>query len=168
CTPDFNSPGSLLVALRGEGCWTIPLQGEQKIRRLQVSDRREPRSARVLRSFEAAHTNVNQTDRFAEILEIGVPAIRMDSQAKYALLAAGEGELMLRLLSAENPHYREKIWDQAAGSLILEEAGGKTTDMDGNSLDFSTGRTLDNNRGVLASNGHMHDAALKTLREIKV
>jgi 3'(2'), 5'-bisphosphate nucleotidase len=166
--PDFNGPGSLLLALRDEGCWTLPMEGEKTMRRLQVSDRRETRNARVVRSFEAAHTNVSQVDRFAEILEVGDPAIKMDSQAKYALLAAGEGELMLRLLSPERPHYREKIWDQAAGSLILQEAGGKITDMDGNSLDFSRGRTLENNRGVLASNGHLHDAALKALREIKV
>lgn len=168
CTPDFNGPGSLLLALRGEGCWTMPLEGKQTFRRLRVSGRREAHNARVLRSFEAAHTNVSQVDRFFEILEIGVPAVKMDSQAKYALLAAGEGELLLRLISPERPSYKEKIWDQAAGSLILQEAGGKITDLDGDSLDFSTGRTLDKNRGVLASNGHLHDIALQTLRKIKV
>ena len=168
CYPDFDGSGSLLLAVRGEGCWTMPIEGKQRARRLWVSGRREARNARVLRSFEASHTNVSQVDRFSEILETGVPAVRMDSQAKYALLAAGEGELLLRLISPERPGYKEKIWDQAAGSLILQEAGGKITDLDGNSLDFSTGRTLVKNRGVLASNGYLHDAALQTLREIKV
>jgi 3'(2'), 5'-bisphosphate nucleotidase len=61
------------------------------------------------------------------------------------------------------PDYQEKIWDQAAGSLICEEAGGKITDLDGTPLDFSQGRTLAKNRGVIASNGKLHQAALKAI-----
>jgi 3'(2'), 5'-bisphosphate nucleotidase len=90
----------------------------------------------------------------------------MDSQAKYAVLAAGQGDLMLRLLSASQPNYREKIWDQAAGSRVLEEAGGQITDLDGKPLDFTTGRSLRDNRGILASNHLLHTAALSALRQI--
>jgi 3'(2'), 5'-bisphosphate nucleotidase len=92
--------------------------------------------------------------------------VRMDSQAKYAVLAAGKGDLMLRLLSPAKPNYREKIWDQAAGSLVVEEAGGRITDLCGERLDFTVGRTLDNNRGILASNGHLHLAALEALKSL--
>jgi 3'(2'), 5'-bisphosphate nucleotidase len=70
------------------------------------------------------------------------------------------------LLSAKKPDYREKIWDQAAGSLIVEEAGGWVTDLDGKPLDFTAGRTLADNRGILATNGHLHPAALEALRAI--
>jgi 3'(2'), 5'-bisphosphate nucleotidase len=87
----------------------------------------------------------------------------LDSQAKYMLLAAGQGELYLRLLSPKQPDYREKIWDQAAGSLIIEEAGGQVTDLAGQPLDFIAGRTLANNRGILASNRLLHSAALAAL-----
>jgi 3'(2'), 5'-bisphosphate nucleotidase len=90
----------------------------------------------------------------------------MDSQAKYAVLAAGHGELYLRLLSPKQLDYREKIWDQAAGSLIVEEAGGRVTDLHGHPLDFSAGRELRNNRGILASNGLLHSIALKALKAI--
>jgi len=37
---------------------------------------------------------------------------------------------------AIKPDYREKIWDQAAGSLVLEEAGGRISDLDGPALEF--------------------------------
>ena len=84
----------------------------------------------------------------------------MDSQAKYAVLAAGDGDVLLRLISPSRPDYREKIWDQAAGSIVIEEAGGRITDLDGKPLDFSHGRTLAKNRGILATNGHLHDAVL--------
>ena len=90
----------------------------------------------------------------------------MDSQAKYAVLAAGEGDVLLRLLSASRPDYREKIWDQAAGSIVIKEAGGRITDLDGSALDFTHGRTLAKNRGILATNGHLHDAVLAGLRAI--
>ena len=36
---------------------------------------------------------------------------------------------------------------------MIEEAGGRITDLDGKPLDFSHGRTLAKNRGILATNG---------------
>jgi 3'(2'), 5'-bisphosphate nucleotidase len=67
------------------------------------------------------------------------------------------------LLSPQRPDYRERIWDQAAGSILVEEAGGRVTDLDGKSLDFSWGRTLAANRGVLATNGVAHEIVLAGL-----
>jgi 3'(2'), 5'-bisphosphate nucleotidase len=72
----------------------------------------------------------------------------------------------VRLISPRRPDYREKIWDQAAGSIVITEAGGRITDLDGQPLDFSQGRTLAANRGILATNGHLHDALLAGLRTI--
>jgi 3'(2'), 5'-bisphosphate nucleotidase len=81
----------------------------------------------------------------------------MDSQAKYGVMAAGNAEIYLRIPNPKTPGYREKIWDHAAGSLIVEEAGGVVTDILGNKLDFSAGKTLANNRGVFASVPSIHD-----------
>jgi 3'(2'), 5'-bisphosphate nucleotidase len=99
-------------------------------------------------------------------LGVTAPPVAMDSQAKYAVLATGEGDVLLRLISRSSPDYRERIWDQAAGSIIVEEAGGRITDLDGQPLDFSQGRTLAKNRGIVATNGHLHDALLDGLRSI--
>lgn len=49
-------------------------------------------------------------------------------------------------------------WDVAAGAVIIEEAGGKVTDMDGSKLDLMKPR-------LLASNGYVHDALLGVFRE---
>ena len=105
-------------------------------------------------------------DYLADELSTTAEPVRMDSQAKYMVLAAGKAELYLRFLSPRQPDYKEKIWDQAAGSLIVEEAGGKVSDLYGLPLDFTTGRTLRSNRGVLASNKILHQAALNALRAI--
>ncbi len=164
--PELGGPGSLLIAVRGQGTWSTSLENPGEFERLKVSARSDPAQARILRSVEAGHTNVIQIDTFAQALEVQAEPVRMDSQAKYAVLASGQGELILRLLSPSKPDYKEKIWDQAAGSLVLEEAGGKITDLHGNALDFTTGRKLLNNRGILASNGLVHAAALEALRDI--
>jgi HAL2 family 3'(2'),5'-bisphosphate nucleotidase len=164
--PDLSGPGSLVIAVRGEGSWTTSLASPGDFQQLQVSTQAEPVHARLLRSFEAGHTNVSQIDVFAKALGIQAAPVLMDSQVKYAVLAAGGGDLLLRLLSSSQPNYREKIWDQAAGSLVLEEAGGQITDLDGKPLDFTTGRSLRDNRGILASNHLLHAAALRALQQI--
>jgi 3'(2'), 5'-bisphosphate nucleotidase len=166
--PAPGGAGSLVAAAAGQGTWTKPLDGagSEDWRRLTVSKRSRVAEARILRSVEKAHTNVDEIGRLAESLGITTPPVPLDSQAKYAVLAAGAGDVLVRLLSPRRPDYREKIWDQAAGSIVISEAGGRITDLDGRPLDFSHGRTLAANRGVLATNGPLHDALLAGLRSI--
>jgi len=159
-------PGSLLVAMRGEGTWAAPLDGDSFIR-LHVSDVDSPSAARLLRSYESAHTNTGKIGALVDHLDVRADPVGLDSQAKYALLAAGRGDMLVRLLSSRQPDYKEKIWDQAAGAIIVEEAGGRISDLHGRTLDFTQGRTLAANRGVLASNGRLHAAALKGLEKIE-
>jgi 3'(2'), 5'-bisphosphate nucleotidase len=159
------SNGSLVVAGRGQGVWAAPLDGAD-FTRLQVSTVADPSQARLLRSYEGAHTNTGKIGELVHVLDVQAEPVGLDSQAKYALLAAGKGDMLVRLLSSRQPDYREKIWDQAAGALVVEEAGGRISDLHGASLDFTQGRTLARNRGVLASNGHLHEAALAALDSI--
>ena len=158
--------GTLLLGVRGRGSWRMDLWDRSDPVPLKVSEEDNPARARLLRSFEAGHTNLDQIDHFVGALGASAEQVRMDSQAKYALLASGAGEIYLRLLSPSQPEYRERIWDQAAGSLILEEAGGRISDLDGKKLDFSRGRLLEANRGVLATNARLHEIALGALRDI--
>jgi 3'(2'), 5'-bisphosphate nucleotidase len=165
---DQGGPGCLAAAVRGQGAWSTPLNARGTFTPLHVSHRTDPSEARLLRSFEADHTNTDQMDEIVRALQIQAPPVAMDSQAKYAVLAAGAGDLLVRLLSAKQPHYREKIWDHAAGSLIVEEAGGRITDLEGQPLDFTAGRTLARNRGMLASNGLLHAAALQVIQRVSL
>jgi myo-inositol-1(or 4)-monophosphatase len=50
-----------------------------------------------------------------------------------------------------------KAWDVAAGALIVEEAGGHVSNMEGSLLDLTAGR-------IVASNGRLHQAMLETIR----
>jgi 3'(2'), 5'-bisphosphate nucleotidase len=161
-----NGGGMLIAASRGHGTFAQPLTGGNNWQRLSVSSRSQTAAAKLLRSVEKAHTNTDELGQLHATLKIAQPAVAMDSQAKYAVLAAGAGDILVRLISPSRPDYREKIWDQAAGMIVVTEAGGRVTDLDGRPLDFSQGRTLAKNRGVLATNGHLHEAVLLGLREI--
>ncbi len=163
--PEIGGEGVVVVAIRGHGCWALSMEGKP-LGKLSVSTITDPGQARVLRSFESAHTDSGKLEQITEHLGTVHPPVLMDSQAKYALMAAGKGDLLFRLLSPAQPGYVEKIWDQAAGSIIVEEAGGRVTDLRGNPLDFTRGRGLTENIGVLASNRHLHDNALEIVRSI--
>ena len=163
-----TSVGVLAYARRNEGAWMLPLKADNEVSptRLHVSGISDISQARVLRSVESGHTNVSRMDILMERLGVQAPPVLMDSQAKYVVLAAGRGEMLFRLLSEKQPDYRECIWDQAAGSILVEEAGGKITDLNGKPLDFTHGRKLEENRGICATNGVLHAEAVKALAEI--
>lgn len=156
--------GITVIAARGQGTW-LSTDGID-FTPLRVSTCTNIAQARVMRSVEDSHTNGAQIDAINARLGISAEPVRMDSQAKYAVLAAGGGEMLYRLLNPGREDYKECIWDQAAGAIILEEAGGRITDLRGHTLDFSTGRKLVANTGVLASHGPFHDATLTAIAEV--
>jgi 3'(2'), 5'-bisphosphate nucleotidase len=163
--PEEGSEGKVLIAVQGEGAWAQSMEGGE-FKRVQVSDCAVTQDARVLRSFESEHTDVGKMEKLMQVLGIRAAPVLMDSSAKYALLAAGKGDIIFRLVTPFRPDYTEKIWDHAAGSLIVEEAGGHVTDLRGRKLDFGRGRLLEENIGVLASNGRLHEVALEALEQV--
>ncbi|MDO4583110.1 MAG: inositol monophosphatase family protein [Planctomycetia bacterium] len=163
--PNYTQGENLVHAVRGKGTWANDLWKPGEWKACHVSEHRDVQEATVLRSVESGHTNLSQMDILVRNLGVVREPVRMDSQAKYAVLASGKSDFLFRLISAKQPHYKEKIWDQAAGSIILEEAGGKVTDLDGKDLDFSHGETLEENRGICASNGILHNIALDAIIE---
>ena len=163
--PQVGGPGSVVIAVRHQGAWVTGME-IGSFTKLRVSDLSDPKQARVLRSFAAEHTDAAKMDRLTVALGIHNPPILMDSAAKYALLAADGGDLLFRLVPPQRPDYVESIWDQAAGSILVEEAGGRVSDLMGRTLDFSCGIKLTNNIGVLASNALLHEAALEALLSV--
>lgn len=153
--------GSLVFAVRNQGAFRESLTGGE-FAPLHVSSRREPHLARVLRSVEINHIGIEAFNELFRTLAVEAPPVLMDSQAKHAVIAAGQADLLIRLPATRV--FRDKIWDQAAGAIIIEEAGGRATDMRGNELDFGCGRTLARNEGMVGSNGHLHAAVIEALR----
>ena len=132
------------------------------VRTCTSADRDDPESGRrFCESVESGHSAHGDAASVAERLGITAAPLRMDSQAKYAVVARGEADIYLRLPT--RAEYREKIWDHAAGALIVAEAGGTVTDIHGRPLEFHHGRELAANRGVIVSNGRLHDRVLEAI-----
>jgi myo-inositol-1(or 4)-monophosphatase len=66
---------------------------------------------------------------------------------KFALVAAGKADATFTLVPKNE-------WDICAGALLVEEGGGKVTDLDGRPITFNHPKTL--LRGVVVSNGFLH------------
>ena len=151
--------GCLFVAERGEGTRMLSLDGQDS-ERIHISQA----THRFAESVESTHSDLDTHTRIAHQLGINVPPIRMDGQGKYGVLARGEASVYIRLPNPATPDYRECIWDHAAGMIVVEEAGGVVTDVDGRVLDFSQGRRMTTNRGILATNGERHSEVLECIR----
>ncbi|MFP6630334.1 MAG: 3'(2'),5'-bisphosphate nucleotidase [Myxococcota bacterium] len=158
--------GALFTAVRGEGARALPLwDAASDGPTVRVSSLTSTAEARFCESVESGHSDQDQSARIAAELGITQEPFRIDSQCKYAAIARGDASIYLRLPTRKD--YREKIWDHAAGKLVVEEAGGRVTDVEGNALDFSHGRTLDANRGVVATCGPIHDRVIEVVRKVR-
>jgi myo-inositol-1(or 4)-monophosphatase len=134
----------LFHAVRGEGAY---LNG----RRLAVSSNETLEESLLCTGFpyDIQSNRENNIDNFA-LLAMHARALRRDGAAALDLccVAAGwyDGYWELRL----------SPWDLAAGALIVEEAGGRVTNLAGGPFDCYQGQ-------VVASNGHVHEALVRLL-----
>jgi 3'(2'), 5'-bisphosphate nucleotidase len=152
--------GLLFWGGSGLGAFAEGLEGGLS-RPVMVSEVDAPGGVRVLGSVESAHGDPALLQAVIERAGLGGGWVRLDSQVKYGAVAAGMAEVYLRPRS--RPDYRDCIWDHAAGAAVVEAAGGRVSDLDGRPLDFSLGSRLEANRGVLATNGRVHDLVLEAL-----
>lgn len=156
--------GCVIYARRDSGgAWMQPLiHGDQMLEwpnsatRIWVSPIVDPALATVCEPVERANSNHSFTAGLAETVGLRTQPIRVHSMVKYAAIARGDAEIFMKFARAG---YKEKIWDHAAGVIIIEEAGGVVTDAGGRPLDFSRGVFLEGlDRGIIAcSNAVLHE-----------
>lgn len=158
--------GALFTAVKGDTATVASLfEAHSPATPIQVSQAKSARDALLCESVEPEHSNLEESARVAELLGIVKAPYRIDSQCKYAAVARNDASIYLRLPARES--YRENIWDHAAGKIIVEAAGGIVTDIHGKTLDFSCGRHLDNNKGVLATAAAIHGQVIEAIRQAR-
>lgn len=163
---DVPGGGTVFAAIKGQGTFQFPIDGNGHGDAVQVSATADTTEARFCESFVSAHSSHDDAASVAERLGITKDPVRIDSQAKYALVARGDADIYLRLPTGGG--YVEKIWDHAAGSLVVQEAGGTVTDIHGKPLAFRYGRTLAQNTGIIVTNGMVHAEVLDALHAVGV
>ena len=95
---------------------------------------------------ESTHSDVKAHRQIAQ--QVGLimePTIEIIGQAKHGVLARGEASVYIRTFCRTRRRRitASTIWDNAAGMIVVEEAGGMVTDVDGQALDFSQGERAD-------------------------
>ena len=138
----------LFVAERGGGAWLNDT-------RLAVSAATTLDTSLLVTGFpynirETGETNLPEYAIFA----VRARAVRRLGSAllDFAYVAAGRLDAYWEL--------RLSPWDVAAGSILVEEAGGRVTDLRGRPVDIDR-------PSIVASNGRIHDQVLAVLREVR-
>lgn len=169
---DIPDPhGCIYAAIKGDGVAEYPGdQPNEKAADIRRLDHDEGDPISVCASVEKAHSNVSDTDRILQHLAqhnhpTGEPT-RLDSQAKYAVTARGQADAYLRLPTKKG--YIERIWDHAAGSLVATEAGCFVTDIHGNALDFSHGKGLERNKGIICAPPRVHGLVIGAIEALGI
>jgi myo-inositol-1(or 4)-monophosphatase len=121
-------------------------------REITVSETSEPIDALFVTGFPYFFEQ-ELVDLFAAFLQRGRAVRRLGSAAlDLCYVAAG------RFDGFWERHL--KPWDVAAGALIVEEAGGRMTGIDGSGFDPAAGH-------LVASNGRVHQAMLDVVRQFR-
>lgn len=151
----LDASGTLFYTQGGKA-WAEPLAGGE-VRELRVSEREEPKTLRIVESYEQGERARRFAERVTE--EAGLQAASVegyDGMVKYALVAAGAADLFVRTPRGRSPH---KLWDHVAGTALVRAAGGMVTGLQGEPVDFSSGTEL-SNAGLVVSNGRIHERVI--------
>lgn len=144
--------GVLVAASLGRGVEQRAI-GDRAARPLRARDWAAGMPIRLAGSVEKSHSASDDLE--SSVSRLGsVEPVRVDSQAKYALVARGDADAYVR--RSPSAGYREWIWDHAAGALVAAEAGCTVTDTLGTPLDFSRGRRLESSTGILCAPPVLH------------
>ena len=144
----------LYFAVKDEGAFLVDDGKEPK--KLQVSEKFDFREMTL--AVSRSHRSPKMTslvEYFGFKGEIPHGSVGL----KIGLLAQQKADLYIHL----SP--RTKFWDTCAPQIILEEAGGKLTDLFGKEIIYDIQDTQNYN-GVLATNGTAHETVLAHLKTL--
>ena len=163
------SPGCLFVAYKGHGALACALDSSNPfVDGVKISTQKTSHSseATYMESWgDSIVADHSFTNSLSAAMGVTAPPVRIDSMAKYGALARGDTNMYLRFPPA---NYREKVWDHAAGAIVVKEAGGVISDGTGKPLDFSKGRFLDIDIGIVAtSSAELHATLLETIAKVR-
>ncbi|WZH44669.1 3'2'5'-bisphosphate nucleotidase [Fusarium acuminatum] len=167
-TIDKEGLGLMLTAVRGQGTTIRKMDfgGLQPSQPLDsISKASIPADAQIINYSSGSSSRHDLIGKLASSFSAKFPNIELySSHIRYAALLVGGGDFQLRVPSSSDVHMW--IWDHAGAQLIVTEAGGKVTDLDGKEMDFGVGRDLNQNNGLLAARQGIHGAVLEGMGKL--
>ncbi|MBC7834972.1 MAG: inositol monophosphatase family protein [Phycisphaerales bacterium] len=165
--PERNDPnGTVYVAAQGEGVWEWSGREFNHRPRLVRQVRTEGEFVAGLPIEFGGNLAIRTNDIIRRLgagpSVIQHPAVSMDSQAKYALLARGDIDLYLKVPGPRGS--KDNVWDHAPGLLLATEAGCRASDVDGRNLDLGAPPLIANGRGILAAPSWLADRVVTIVR----
>jgi 3'(2'), 5'-bisphosphate nucleotidase len=144
----------MFYAVKNEGAFLI--ENDEQPKRLQVSAKTD--FSQITLAVSRNHLS-KKMSRISEDLGIGKVTHRGSVGLKIGLIARQIADLYIHF----SP--RTKYWDSCAPQIILEEAGGKMTDLFGLPLHYDL-HDVQNHNGILASNGAAHDETTRLVKPL--
>ncbi|KAI9044239.1 inositol monophosphatase family protein [Aspergillus affinis] len=86
------------------------------------------------------------------------------AQLRYIAIAVGGCNTLIKI--PRKASYRSKIWDHAGGMLIAQEVGCTVSDLAGNPVDCSLGRTLAECYGMIIAPTSIHGRLVEAVKHI--
>lgn len=86
--------------------------------------------------------------------------VQIDSMAKFCMIADGTADLYVKPMNKS----RSFTWDFLPGILLVQEAGGTVTDLQGNSIELQNDKCVVSAPGLIASNSIIHDDIIEKLK----
>jgi len=148
------SEDKLYSAILGGGAF---LEEKGKIKKLEVSDNKNFSKVTMLGS---RHHMKELEVKLCQDLGIVDFVTHGSAGLKICLIAEQKAGLYI------NSSDKTGEWDICAGDIILSEAGGKLTDMDGNDFVYNREQYL-NLEGFVASNGLLHKKVIEDIEMIR-
>jgi myo-inositol-1(or 4)-monophosphatase len=134
----------LFTAARGLGSW-------RNGQRLAVSSTDSLERSLIATGFPTNfEADADRQIAWFRALSTRTHGVRRSGSSAWNLAMVAAGAFDICYASGMHP------WDAAAGALLIEEAGGRVTALDGSPFHLEHG-------GILATNGRVHDAARRAL-----
>ncbi len=144
----------LYYAVKNEGCFLIDNNSPPK--KLQVSEKTNFNE--IVLAVSRSHRS-SRMEKLNEVFGFKGEFPHGSVGLKVGILAQQQADIYIHL----SP--RTKLWDTAAPQIILEEAGGKMTDLFGDEIRYDIS-DVQNYNGVLASNRFCHQSAIEKIRPL--
>jgi len=147
--------GEVYFARRGEGAYlATSFATLADARPLKVTTQNDPHAACAVVSRSHRSPSITPVlQRLGVAREVTVGSVGL----KVARVVTGQADIYV------HPTRGAKKWDACAPSAILEAAGGRFTDIDGHAIDYRS-TVLDLTRGIIATNGLLHERVVEASR----